>query len=211
MANIRKFCWADSAHMFTHYRRGARNYGNSDVDTTRSHLNYNVGPDRPQSDHLLDLLDEVKHSNRKDLVVMCDWVINAPSDLSEEMYDDFFHLCYQFCVDRYGSQSGLPLNEDVVLSSYVHLDETTPHMHFCFAPIKEIDGEPKFLAKEVVSVQELRTFHQDLQNYLRDNGCRCSILNGKTKRDAYGRALSVKELKRQDYLREREGLERGRW
>lgn len=149
MAHLRKFTLAESGHMFAHYARTPKKYANSDVDSSKSHQNYNMAPDRPQMDHLKKLLAEVDHKERKDLVTMFDWIVQVPQDLSEDMYDTFFKLVYQFSVDRYGKQSGLPNPEDAVISAYCHFDETTPHCHLAFAPITMVDGIPRFLAKQL--------------------------------------------------------------
>lgn len=55
-----------------------------------------------------------------------------------------------------------------------------------------------FCAKEAVGREDLKTFHEDLAKKLEEKGiCQKSdILNGATQRDANGRALSVKQLKR---------------
>lgn len=210
MAHVRKFNLAQTGHMFTHYRRGATHYSNSDVDMSKTMYNYSLGPIREKTDkdYLLELLNKVDHANRRDLVVMADWVIDAPADLNKEDYDDFFKLAYAFCSDRYGKLAGFSNQEDVVLSAYVHMDETTPHLHFSFAPIiMDNKGKQRFRAKSVICRSDLQCFHKDLEMYIREHGLRCRILNGKTQRDSDGRALSVKELKirnlRRDRLKER--------
>ena len=46
---------------------------------------------------------------------------------TDEQIKQFFELSYKFLSERYGEQN--------VISAYVHMDETTPHMHFLFIPI----------------------------------------------------------------------------
>ena len=90
------------------------------------------------------------------------------------------------------------MGEDVCISAYIHKSETTPHLHFAFLPVVERNGKKSFCAKEAVGREDLKTFHEDLAKKLEEEGIcqRSDILNGKTQRDANGRALSVKELKR---------------
>src|SRR5699024_2409909 len=52
----------------------------------------------------------------------------------------------------------------------VHNDETTPHMHFAFMPVTydEKREREKVSAKEVLNRNELKSFHQDLDNHLKE-------------------------------------------
>ena len=131
---------------------------------------------------------------RKDAVRMCCWVVDVPKGLPEEKKEAFFKTVYDFLVERYGTKSGM--GEDVVISAYLHKSETTDHIHFAFLPVVERNGKKSFCAKEAVGREDLRTFHEDLARELEVHGiCQKSdILNGKTQRDASGRALSVKQL-----------------
>ena len=71
-----------------------------------------------------------------------------------------------------------------MVSAYVHMDETTPHMHFAFVPVtadKRRGGE-KVCANDVITRTELRTFHDDLQEHLEQAlGVEVNVLNGATK------------------------------
>lgn len=120
----------------------------------------------------------------------------------------FFQTTYKFLVDRYGKKSGM--GEDVVISAYIHKSETTDHIHFAFLPVVEKMGQKRLCAKECVGREDLKSFHQDFASYMEQLGiCKKSdILNGKTKRDASGRALTVKELKRQRYLERERNVEK---
>src|SRR5699024_267750 len=57
-----------------------------------------------------------------------------------------------------------------VLAGVVHNDETTPHMHFAFMPVTydEKREREKVSAKEVLNRNELKSFHQDLDNHLKE-------------------------------------------
>lgn len=214
MAHMRKCDMSEAIHLCKHYERNSciRSYGNSDVDMTKTCENYNLAPEREsQTGYIRKKLDEIEHANRKDLVVMGDLIITAPADMERTYLNDFFREAYAFCVDRYGSKSGL--GEDVVISAYVHQDETTPHMHFAFVPVKaDITKETgeitkqRFCAKEVINRQDLRTLHKDLQVWLDDRQIPARVINGNTKYDSAGRSLSIKELKRGAKEKER-----GRW
>ncbi len=205
MAHMRKCSMAEAVHLCKHYERSPNimSYGNSDVDVTKSCGNYNLAPYREsQTGYIQKKLEVIPHAKRKDLVVMADLIISQPADLPLEYQEAFFQEAYNFCVNRYGGVLG----EDSVISAYVHMDESTPHMHFAFLPIAEkTDGSLRFCAKEKICRRDLKTLHSDMQKWFDEKEIPAKVKNGNTKFDANGRALSVKELKREDYKK------RDRW
>ena len=76
---------------------------------------------------------------------MCDWVITAPQTLEEHEYDLFFRETYRFMSGRYGKEN--------IISAYVHMDESQPHMHFAFIPVTtdKKNNIPMLCAKEVLT------------------------------------------------------------
>lgn len=232
MANMKKYSDMRAiGHLCAHYERSVQpgHYGNSDIDQERlSEDRVNLAPSRngSQTAYIKQQIAEVMDGRtlRKDAVRMCCWIVDAPPNLPKEKQPEFFQAAYDFMVDRYGNTSGM--GEACVVSAYIHQSESTPHMHFAFLPVLERDGQRRMCAKEVVGRADLSTFHSDLAAYMEQHGI-CSkrdILTGKTQRDSSGRALSVKELKR-NRQRERErdknhdrwttaterNIERGRW
>lgn len=207
MANMRKFSdMKDIGHLCAHYERSVEkgHYGNPDIDQNKLSLDHtNLAPDRgKQTDYIKTQIEKIMEGKtlRKDAVKMCCWIVDVPEQLPEEKKGMFFQTTYKFLVDRYGKKSGM--GEDVVISAYIHKSETTDHIHFAFLPVIEKMGQKRLCAKDCVGREDLKNWHQDFASYMEQLGiCKKSdILNGKTKRDASGRALSVKELKRQRYL-----------
>ncbi len=134
---------------------------------------------------------------RKDAVKMCSWVLTVPSDLPKELQKDFFQNSYEWFANRYGEKN--------VVSACVHLDETTPHMHFDFIPIVEDKGIEKLCAKNLETKFSLKTIHQQLQKHLEQKlNCEVNILNGAT---ANGNK-TVQELKAETLQKENEKLKR---
>ncbi len=208
MAHVAKFSASACGHVCAHYERNVKSghYSNKNIDESRTEMNYNLGPDREkgQTEYIRGLLDEIDHVKRKDLVCMCSIVVDAPRTLSDDMHTRFFELTYDFLLDRYGTKSGFINKDDIVVSCFRHMDEATDHIHFAFVPIiMDSNGHQRICAKEVVCRSDLKTLHQDLSCYLAEHGCRADIINGNTQRDAFGRALSVRELKSRDYDRSR--------
>lgn len=178
MAHVKKFTKAACGHMFAHYDRQAEHISNENVDRTKTHLNYNLAVHQQmlQGEFVKQRCSEVKCQNRKDVNVMCAWVVTAPKELHEEEYERFFKAVYKFLEDRYG--------KDNVVSAWVHMDENQPHIHFAFVPViydakKDI---AKVSAKVCVSRRDLQTFHTDLDKYLTvEFGRSVGVLNGVTK------------------------------
>lgn len=204
MAHCKKFSKAGCGHMFKHYERAKDEqgeyvkFGNEDIDPTRTHLNYNLAPNRgmTQGEYVRQRCEEVYCLNRKDVNVMCSWVVTMPKDLDPAKTREFMQQTYNFLADRYGEKN--------VVSAYVHMDEVTPHMHFAFVPVTYDQKKDRYKvsACEVINRTELKVFHRDLEAHLeRELGCRVNILNEATKEgnksiDELKRGTAVKELAR---------------
>lgn len=195
MAHCMKLTRAGCGHMFKHYERSKDEkgeyvkFGNQDIDTDRTHLNYNLAPDRgmSQGDFVKKRCEEVQCLKRKDINVMCSWVVTLPKEVTgKEDTEYFMQKTYEFLEDRYGKEN--------VVSAYVHLDETQPHIHFAFVPVvtDKKKGIEKVSAKECISKNELSRFHQDLQNHFDRSYLPCNILNQATIEGN----KSIEELKR---------------
>ena len=187
MAHVEKYNKSAVGRMFAHYARENRTYSNECIDPERTRLNYNlVNHGMSQIDFLHQRLSEVKVQNRKDVNVMCDWIVTAPKDLPTEDLQHFFYFSFEFLSQRYGKEN--------VISANVHMDETTPHMHFAFVPVTEDKkkGGYKVSAKEVLNRSDLQSLHGDLQCYLKNAlGYQVNVLNGATE----GKNKEIQELK----------------
>ncbi|MFI3326011.1 MAG: MobV family relaxase [Clostridia bacterium] len=178
MAHVKKFKKEACGHVFNYYCRLSTTT-NHDIDFTKTHLNYNIAEKiqpKCQIDFLKQRLTEVKVQNRKDINIFCDWVISAPKTIDIKDEEQFFNSCFDFLVERYGQEN--------VISSYVHKDQATPHMHFAFVPVvqdKKHSPLEKLSAKECVNLSDLRTFHPQLNKYLNNVfGYDVGVLNGAT-------------------------------
>ena len=179
MAHLAKYARPACGHMTAHYARAKNDkgdfarYAKQEIDPSRSGQNYNLAPDRgcSQMEFIQRRLDEVRHSNRKDLIVMCDWVLTMPQQYErtdgllgsfdhERVERTFFERAYQFMADRYG--------EENVISAYVHKDEVRGHIHFSWVPVVEDtkNGGLKVSGKDCVNRYDLQTFHADLEKHL---------------------------------------------
>lgn len=125
---------------------------NKDIYWSKTHLNYDLCPIQNKNFNkaVKERIEQLplKRSVRKDAVVMAQILVTSDheffEDLTEERQRSFFEDSYEFLKKRYG--------ENNIISSTVHLDEKTPHMHFNFVPVTA-DG--RLSAKSVLTRQSL--------------------------------------------------------
>ncbi|MBJ8073640.1 MobV family relaxase [Bacillus cereus] len=166
MAHVQKYAKGNVQGLSIHWDRKTENHSNQDIDNERSHLNYDLCEKEGDTlSRMNDRLSEVHCLNRKDVKVCADWAVTLPDSLkgiSENEQHEFFEKTYEFLKNRYGGEKN-------VLSANIHNDETTPHMHFAFMPVvwDEKKQREKVSAKEVLTRKDLKTFHQDLDKFLK--------------------------------------------
>ena len=80
-------------------------------------------------------------------------VLDQPEERQVEILKDSF----EYLQDVFG--------KDNFVSAVIHLDETTPHLHFDFVPIE--DG--RLTAKTIISPNRLKKYQADFLNHLQDN------------------------------------------
>ena len=206
MAHLAKVKKGAVGHMSGHYRREEGKeaefvglHSHSDIDPGRTRLNYNLSLNDYSYGKCMDVLEKhgVKVLKRKDVNVLCDWCCTLPEGF-EGSPEEFFKATYIFIKERYS------LPDWAIQSAYVHMDETTPHMHFSFMPVSEKGGKKKLSAKELIDRKDLQTFHQDYEKEMRQQWPDICILNEAT-RDGN---KSITELKKQTRMEEQAALEK---
>ena len=166
MAHVQKYTKGNVQGLSNHWERKTEKHSNLDIDKERSDSNYDLCQKEGDTlSRMQQRLHEVYCLNRKDVKVCADWVVTLPENLkgiSEKEQREFFEKTYEFLANRYGGEKN-------VLSANVHMDETTPHMHFAFMPIvwDEKKQREKVCANDVLTRKELKTFHQDLDKFLK--------------------------------------------
>ena len=194
--NVQKYTRNQAGNILTHCNRAdpTRTYGNQQIDTSKTYLNYNLAirnDDMTDFEFMKHRCEELNIFKRKDVNYMASWVVTLPQDFKGEL-KDFFKESYNYLSNKYG--------EENVISSYIHLDETTPHMHFCFVPtvFDEKKQRLKVNAKECINKMELQTIHKKMQNYLESKlNTEVNILNNATVEGN----KTIKELKKQEILK----------
>lgn len=184
MAHFMKSSAGVSGGLTRHYERHKKENGeyiqfaNQEIDISKTHLNYNLAVHQklPQLEFIKKRTSEVYCLNRKDVNVMGSWVVTAPKEIEAGEQEKFFQETYKFLERRYGKEN--------VISAHVHLDETSPHIHFAFVPVvKDKDkGHLKVSAKECVNRVDMKSFHSDLSKCLENAfGRDVGVLNEATK------------------------------
>ncbi|MGU3443273.1 MobV family relaxase [Bacillus cereus] len=182
MAHVQKYTKGNVQGLSIHWDRKTENHSNLDIDNEQSDLNYDLCEKEGDTlSRMNQRLSEVYVFKRNDVKVCADWVVTLPENLkgiSEKEQREFFEKTYEFLANRYGREKN-------VLSANVHMDETTPHIHFAFMPVvwDEKKQREKVSAKEVLTRKDLKTFHQDLDKFLKKELLHIykgGILNDKT-------------------------------
>lgn len=200
MAHVKHFKRCDIARLGHEWNRDRRADGSlmfrptGEIDESRTPGNYQM--ERGRVANLLDKrLGQLTVSKRKDLNVVSTWVVTCPKELQGDPVKvrRFFEVTYGFIQDRYGREN--------VLNGFVHVDETSPHIHVPVVPVK--DG--RVSSKAVFTRIELSQFHKDLDEAVaREFGQKGLVVNGRTKGD-----YTVEELKERDRQEEALRLEHG--
>lgn len=134
-------------------------HSNPDIDFNRTALNYDLHNENDINFH--QVINEriksleLKKAVRKDAIVMCSFIVSSDqsffANLSETRQKQFFKDSYDFLKNRYG--------EDNVIAANIHLDETTPHMHFSIVPATS-DG--RLSAKSIFTKTELQKIQTEI-------------------------------------------------
>lgn len=186
MAHVKKYTKGQVSRLLAHCQRANTNYSNKEIDIERTHLNYALC-DRGAS-YALQYAIEHKALKRDDVKILASWVVTKPEGIKDAEIERFFKETYNFLCNRYGIE-----NNSNVVGAYVHLDETTPHMHFSFVPCvwNEKKKMYKVNAKETINRKDLSTFHKDYNQYMtKVFGRNIGVINGVTKKNQ-----TISELK----------------
>ncbi|MBY2760509.1 plasmid recombination protein [Clostridioides difficile] len=151
-----------------HNQRQNKSYKNKDIDITKS--SKNIDFENKTRIKYLEKVEKIIKQNRKkgktirkDAILMCESIISASPEfflgMDHKEKEKYFKYTYEFLKDRYGEKN--------IISSTVHFDETTPHMHFNFVPITS-DG--KLSAKDLITRIELKKIQDELPRYLQSRG-----------------------------------------
>lgn len=153
-----------------HVQRENKNYNNKDIDHDKSDQNYDLlhGHEKQDFKNLIEKRIEDGYTGKKkirsDAVRHVDGIMTSDNEffdgLSQEQTKKYFQDSLEFLEKEYGKEN--------MLYATVHMDESTPHMHYGVVPLTE-DG--RLSAKEVVGNKKALTDLQDRYNqFMNDRG-----------------------------------------
>ena len=156
MAHIEKYQAAALGNMLGHYARRAElehGYERENIDPRRTGLNYNLCERLDPLGFIEDRIGELdlKRKPRKDAVKMVDTVVTLPQSYVGDIR--------AFMGAVKGTLDGIFGAENCV-GAWVHMDETTPHMHYASVPVTE-DG--RLSAKSLLNRTFMKQFHDRLE------------------------------------------------
>ena len=159
MAHLAHYKRSGVAAMVGHYDREAerKGYHRDNIDSSRTAQNFAIGADSPDAlaaavrarvgQAVAQHEQETGKRIRKDANVLSDWVITLPKDCPRVKAAAFFQICVTAVQARYGKEN--------VPGGFVHMDESTPHVHIPVVPVK--DG--RLRASKVFTRADLQGFH----------------------------------------------------
>jgi len=165
MAHVAKYTRGAIQGLSNHLDRKTENHSNKDIDVSKSHLNYDLNQNQGDTiSRLNERLAQVYCMNRKDVKAVADWIVTLPKELEDRPADEqqqFFQATKDFLDKQYGEENNISAN--------VHMDETTPHMHYAFVPVvyDEKKQREKVSAKIVLNRNHLQSFHDNLDKHLK--------------------------------------------
>mgnify|MGYP002529420710 CR=1 FL=1 len=129
-------------------RKEGQKHRNRNIDASRTKDNVWLVPDdgRTYNERIKSILEENYTGKRKprfDAVKMCEITVQIGGDLAEngteEEQVEALKEAFEELKEQYGEKN--------IVSAVIHVDETTPHLHFDFVPITKSGG---LSAREVV-------------------------------------------------------------
>ena len=129
---------------------------NPQIDKSRTHLNYHTLPHEKKYLAFIDKRIKELAPKRKikdDAVLITSFILGSDKEffagITPETQKQFFDDCTEFFAERYGKEN--------VVSAVVHLDESTPHLHFNLIPVTG----GRLCAKELFDRAALRELQTD--------------------------------------------------
>lgn len=178
---------------------------NKEVDITKKDDNYSIisrGKTAKEIEkYRKELMEEVFHYNRKNIVLCNEVICTLPEDCSPEQEKLFFGESYKYIC------STLPMGEKAVLLAEVHCDEGkvlrdgvtvvegAKHLHVMYVPavpdLKHEGYEFRLCSDELTKRSVLKEWHPNYQKWLDEAGVHATVASGVTS----GKGMSVKSLK----------------
>lgn len=167
---------------------------NEDVDNTKSAENYSLitrgETAREIEQYRKEVMKDVFHYNRKNIVLCNEVVCTMPNDCPPEQEKRFFEESLKYI------ESTLPMGRQCILQAEVHKDEAgAPHLHVLYVPAvkdnKHDNYEYKLCSDQLTKRAVLKQWHPNYQKWIDEAGVSATVASGITG----GKNISVKALK----------------
>lgn len=177
MAHITKYKHSQvGGNLLAHMERNRGDkskYGNENIDPTRTHKNYDLSEGHSWQDDYhkgyevgedyrrkwAALLEVQRRKVRPDAVGLGAVIVTLPDrykDFPAHQQAEFFEETYKYLHQKFGTK-------DNEVYACVHMDETSPHIHYGFIPV---DEERQISAKRVLDRKTFSHFHDELDKHL---------------------------------------------
>lgn len=182
--------------LFLHNNRSSDDgvtHSNEEIDNERTIYNYHFkkGTAKDVTNRVNELVP-IHNRNRTELGEM---IVTLPEDVKPEDERKFFQSVYEFFCNDFG--------EENIINAVVHKDETTPHLHLDFVPVKREEIEfqkssrqkiltewkernpdkipERLCCRDLINRNYLKVLHPRLKMHTeKELGYEVSILNGAT-------------------------------
>lgn len=170
MAHFEKFTKAGTWQVLEHDKHTREG---KHIDKSKTHLNYNLSdvadPWQYVKDHIAESIKAGNRFNTRS-VALVSCVVTLPKDFVGDS-KKFFEESKKYLDTIFGAEN--------VVSCWVHVDETQPHMHYKVMPI--IKDTKQFNAKKLMTRSFLKSFHPKMERHLSNVfGHRVGVVNGAT-------------------------------
>lgn len=184
--------------IFRHNERKNTNYSNKDINKINSIKNYSIKPcNVPYSKRFNEIKRQyhLKGQIKKTSNVVCEYIITSDKEFFEAIGEAetkrYFETAHKFVC------SYKDLGEQYIISSKVHLDEKTPHLHLVFIPVVHTKDKKTNKSIDKISCTEFwkgKNSYKQLQDrfysYMTKSGF--DLDRGRTRENAH---IPIKELK----------------
>ena len=144
-----------SKALSAHHERTKDSYAsNPDIDLSRTAQNFHlVTPRWSYEQETKHRIQTAGYRVRKDSVKFVDTLVTVSPEVAkahESEMPEYFNRAFEFLKERVG--------EENIISAVVHMDEKTPHLHLCFAPLTK---DNRLSAKEILGNKKAMIQWQD--------------------------------------------------
>lgn len=166
--NVKKNTVGSLKNLEREQNRDNANNRNKLIDTSKSHLNYElVRGSRDLTAKTLDLVEKSRENGsriQKNSIVDLSNIITLSKEDAEKLGYEGTKYYFSSTVEFFQQEFG----EENVTSAIVHLDESNPHMHLHVTPVNTENG--KLQAHKVMNRGRVNKIHTELPKFLRERG-----------------------------------------